>query len=87
MPSFSLERQKEIIIACFVLHNFIRDSHLRDKEFDRCDADEEYMPRASTASNVEEQTQDGGHVERENEVNMNPICDLIATSIANVRGI
>jgi hypothetical protein len=87
MPSFSLERQKEIIIACFALHNFIRDSQLRDKKFDRCDADKEYMPRASRASNVEEQTQDGGHVEGENEVNMNTIRDLIATSIANARGI
>jgi hypothetical protein len=26
------------------LHNFIRDSSLADKEFDRCDEDEDYMP-------------------------------------------
>jgi hypothetical protein len=51
MPSFSAERQKDIIIACFALHNFIRDSQLRDKEFERCNADDEYMSRAS---NVEE---------------------------------
>jgi hypothetical protein len=85
MPSFSVERQKEIIIACFALHNFIRDSQLRDKEFGRCDADEEYMPGGS---NVEEQTQDGGHdVDGENEVTMNTIRDRIATSLANARGI
>jgi hypothetical protein len=83
MPSFSAERQKEIIIACFALHNFIRDSQLRDKKFERCDVDEEYMPRAS---NVEEQTQDGGHeIEGENEVTMNTIRDKIATSTANAR--
>jgi hypothetical protein len=81
MPSFSAERQKEIIIACFALHNFIHDSQLRDKEFERCDADEEYMPRAS---NVEEQTQDDGHeIDGENEVTMNIIRDRIANSIAN----
>jgi hypothetical protein len=84
MSSFSAERQKEIIIACFALHNFIRDSQLRDKEFERCDADKKYMPKAS---NIEEQTQDDGReIERENEVTMNIIRDRIATSIANARG-
>jgi hypothetical protein len=83
MPSFSVERQKEIIIACFALHNFIRDSELHDKEFERCDTDDEYMSRAS---NVEDQSQDGGHeVEGENEVTMNTIRDRIATSLANAR--
>src|SRR5438105_3349180 len=45
MPSFSPRQQKHIIMACIALHNFIRDSKLRDEEFDRCDADEEYMPK------------------------------------------
>jgi hypothetical protein len=85
MPSFSADWQKENIIVCFALHNFIRDSQLRDKEFDRCDADEEYMPGAS---NVEEQTQDDGReIEGENEVTMNTIHDRIVVSIENVRGI
>jgi hypothetical protein len=30
-------------MACFALHNFIRDSNLRDKKFERCDADEQYL--------------------------------------------
>jgi hypothetical protein len=84
MPSFSADQQKEIIIVCFALHNFIRDSRLRDKKFERCDADEEYMPGAS---NVEEQTQDDGReIEGENKVTMNTICDRIAASIENARG-
>jgi hypothetical protein len=33
MPSFSVEKQKEIITACFALHNFILGSQLHDKEF------------------------------------------------------
>jgi hypothetical protein len=36
MPSFLPRTQKHIIMACFALHNFISDSNLRDKEFERC---------------------------------------------------
>ena len=43
IPSFSTRTQKHIIIAYLALHNFICDSNLRDKEFERCDADEEYL--------------------------------------------
>ena len=43
MTSFSPRTQKHIITACLALHNFIRDSNLRDKEFERCDADEDYL--------------------------------------------
>jgi hypothetical protein len=32
VPSFSSRTQKHIIMAGFTLHNFIRDSNLRDKE-------------------------------------------------------
>jgi hypothetical protein len=80
MLSFSTGRQKQIIMACIVLHNFIRDSKLYDKEFDKCDANEEYMPRAS---NTAAQTQGGDEVEGENEVTMNTICDRIATALAS----
>jgi hypothetical protein len=83
MPSFSIQRPKEIIISCFALHNFIRDSQFHGKEFEMCDADDEYMPKAP---NVEDQYQDGGpEVGGENEVTMNTIRDRIATSLANER--
>ena len=49
VPSFPLRTQKHIIIACMALHNFIRDSKLRDEEFDKCDEDEDYMPEATQA--------------------------------------
>ena len=45
LPRFKPRRQKKIIVACMALHNYIRDTKLRDKEFDRCDADENYMPK------------------------------------------
>lgn len=48
MPSYKVERQKKIIIACMALHNFIRDSALSDHLFERCDDDEEYMPHVDS---------------------------------------
>jgi hypothetical protein len=40
--------RKKIIVACIALHNYIRDTKLREKEFDRCDADENCIaPRAT----------------------------------------
>ena len=43
-------QRKRIILACIVLHNFIRDSQLRDKQLDRCDADENYIPKIQRQS-------------------------------------
>lgn len=62
------------------LHNFIRDNKLRDKEFDRCDADEGYLPRAVT------QTQGDENVDGENEETMNTIRDRIADALVSARG-
>jgi hypothetical protein len=42
--SFSVEKQKKIIIACMALHNFIHDSDLSDQLFEMCDNDEEFPP-------------------------------------------
>ena len=50
IPSYGLDTQKRIILACIALHNFIRDSQLRDKQFDRCDADENYIPKVQRQS-------------------------------------
>jgi hypothetical protein len=43
MPSYSVEKQSKIIIACMVLHNFIRDSNLSDNDFDTLASDETYV--------------------------------------------
>jgi hypothetical protein len=82
MPSFSARRQAQIIMACFVLHNFIRESQLRDKKFERCDVDDEYMPGASNNKGV---TEDVDEEEGGNEVTKNTIHDRIATALANAR--
>jgi hypothetical protein len=44
IPTYLLEKRSKIIVACMALHNFIRDSAMRDKDFDKFDEDESYMP-------------------------------------------
>ncbi|CAN6348432.1 unnamed protein product [Urochloa humidicola] len=44
MQKFPIKKQARIIVACMALHNFIRDSKLADRDFDPCDADENYIP-------------------------------------------
>jgi hypothetical protein len=65
-----------------VLHNFIRDSALRDEEFDKCDEDEEYMPDNEDDEGQEEaQPSDDDIPEEANEVTMNTIRDNIANAL------
>ena len=83
VPKFKPRRQKKIIVACMALHNYIRDTKLRDKEFDKCDADEDYMPHVlrqtvplqgdSTSSLLD-------------AVNMNDLRENIADSLFAARG-
>jgi hypothetical protein len=82
MPRFSTRKQAKIIMACIALHNFIRDSHLSDKEFDRCDANEDYMPRAAHAA-AAAAAQQGDEVEGHNEVTMNSIREMIADGLVS----
>jgi hypothetical protein len=83
MPSFSPCTQKHIIIACFALHSFIRDSNLRDKKFEKGDADEQYLvPSISGTA----QTQEDGSEYIENEDTMNTIHDKIADDSISTRG-
>lgn len=43
-PSYAIEKQTRIIVACMALHNWIRESALHDDEFYKSDQDENYMP-------------------------------------------
>ena len=83
ISSYPLEKQTEIIIACLALHNFIRDSHLFDLDFYRCDSDENYMPPGHVVS-----TQRGNNDNDlgEDHVSMNNIRDNIANALFASRG-
>ena len=43
LPSYPMRKQSKVILACMALHNFIRESAMRDADFDMCDKDENYM--------------------------------------------
>ena len=43
LPSYPTPKQSKIILACMVLHNFIRENDKKDKDFERCDEDENYV--------------------------------------------
>jgi hypothetical protein len=54
-----MSKQTEIIVVCMALHNFIRESPIVDKNFDRCDRDENYVPpEASTSQPPTRQARD-----------------------------
>jgi hypothetical protein len=42
-PSYPMEKQAKIILACMALHNFIRDSNENDDIFNICDEDEKFV--------------------------------------------
>jgi hypothetical protein len=71
IPSFPPTTQKYIIMACLALHNFICESNLRDKEFDRCDADEDYLLPSDTTEDESE------------DVENDDTMDIIRTRIAD----
>jgi len=79
ISSFSTRTQKHIVLACIALHNFIRDSKLHDEEFDRCDADEDYLLE-ETSESQEDESPDG-----ENEDTINTIRTRTADALVNSR--
>jgi hypothetical protein len=75
LPSYPMEKQTKIIIACMVLHNFIRDSALDDELFAQCDANKDFLP------DVDEATTTQPHVNGEEESDMNNLRDSIADGL------
>jgi hypothetical protein len=47
---YLMKKQVKIILACMVLHNFIRDSNKNDDLFDMCDKDEDFIPSHEDAT-------------------------------------
>jgi hypothetical protein len=43
MPRFPNRKGTRIIVACMALDNFIRESRIGDRDFQRCDSDANYV--------------------------------------------
>ena len=80
--SFYTRTHKHIFLACMTLHNFICDNNLHDREFDRCDADEEYLLQHSATAD----TQEDDNQDEENEDTMNTIRSRTADALVSARG-
>jgi len=78
MPRFLEEKQTRIIVACMALHNFIQESRIADREFDACDADENYNPMPSSSASA--WSEDEPFVE---DINMNAFRDELADTLFN----
>ena len=69
MPSYPIEKQAKIIVACMALHNFIKDSALYDDDFENYEDEftlQDLHDDASTASD---------------EYDMNAFRDSIAVAL------
>jgi hypothetical protein len=75
LPSYPMEKQTKIIIACMALHTFIRDSALDDELFAQCDVNEDFV------SDFDEATTSQPHVNGEEESDMNILRDSIADGL------
>jgi hypothetical protein len=75
LPSYPMKKQANIILACMVLHNFIRDSHENDDLFDMCDEDEELVPSHEDATSSHSQ------LYGQEESGMNVVHDSIANDL------
>jgi hypothetical protein len=76
VQSFPDKKQTRIIVSCMALHNFIRESRIADREFDRCDADDDYNPMPSSSAST--WPEDEPLVE---DVNMNAFRDELAHAL------
>jgi hypothetical protein len=52
MPSYSIDKQKMIVVATMSLHNYIRENDQEDKAFCKCDRNPEYVPYRNASRHV-----------------------------------
>lgn len=79
MPSYAPHKQSQIIVACCALHNFIRTSGIVDRDFARCDRDENYVPPEASANQPETTPASSS----EESALMNAFRDSIALGLVN----
>lgn len=77
MPSYPMWKQKMVVVATMVLHNFIREHNTEDLDFARVDRDPNYVPTIPERYNKYAVPSDGSTV----EANM-PIMDVFRDELA-----
>lgn len=79
LPSYPMPKQSLIIIACMVIHNFIRESALPHVEFDKCDQDQNYMLEVEGAYGHRRNR--ASNCLMDDDQNMNQFRDFIANGL------
>jgi hypothetical protein len=75
LSSYTMKKQAKIILACMMLHNFIRDSHENDDLSDMCNEDKNFVP------NHEDATSSHSSLYGREESDMNALRDSIAYAL------
>ena len=75
LPSYPVNKQSKIIVACMALHNFIREADLEDPDFESNVQDDSPRP-------TYDNTDDGGGGIGD-DVDMNAFRDAIATTMVS----
>ncbi|MCL7025344.1 hypothetical protein MKW94_022432 [Papaver nudicaule] len=78
MPSYSFETQRDIVIACMSIHNFLRHNALDDWLFKEYESDVFEMNKVQVDEEVEREERAPHLFGREEHVYMNNLRDEIA---------
>jgi hypothetical protein len=81
MAIYPLWKQKMIVVACMVIHNFIREHNADDLDFERVERDENYVPTIPERYNKYVVPSDGS-TSLPNAPTMDDFRDELATAIA-----
>jgi hypothetical protein len=81
MPNYPMWKQKMVVVACMVLHNFIHEHDSEDADFARFDRDPDFLPTIPERYNKYAVTLDGSTSEA-NVATMDKFRDDLATALA-----
>jgi len=84
MPSYSMDKQKMIVAATMVLHNYVREHQSEDRHFLRCDRDPDYVPTIPLRYQkyAIPQSASNGSTTASNETSMDTFRNELATDIS-----
>ncbi|WVZ59522.1 hypothetical protein U9M48_009648 [Paspalum notatum var. saurae] len=83
MPSYPMDKQKMIVAATMCLHNYIRENHQQDKDFQKCDRNIDYVPTIPSryGRNLSSQNSSDTSTSHANDRTMDKFRDDIAREI------